>query len=177
MLTILSNWTWFWILINKTINSEGFSEYVSRFNDWIIENGIFGYKKVVLMFDNCSSHKSGDCMRLFKSLKHQVVFIPAYFPQFAPVEKCFNIVKQRIKSKARYEAINLSSRYYHRQVVDGLKCLNEKIAKNWFKEIYTEIRQCLSIWWEYETSKYGTFQPFFLIVTIFSIEFYRFQSM
>ena len=118
------------MLINKTINSKGFSEYVSRFNDWIIENSTFGYRKVVLMLDNCSSHRSGDYMRLFKSLKHQIVFIPAYPPQFAPVEMCFNIVKQRMKSKARYEVINLSNRYSHYQVLDGLKCLNEKIVKN-----------------------------------------------
>ena len=37
VLTILSNGAWVWMLINKTINSEGFSEYVSRFNDWIVE--------------------------------------------------------------------------------------------------------------------------------------------
>ena len=111
VLTILSNGAWFWMLINKTINSEGFSEYASRFNDWIIENGTFGYRKVVLMLDNCSRHRSGDCMRLFKSLKHQIVFIPAYSPQFAPVEMCFNIVKQRMKSKARYTRFHSSKRF------------------------------------------------------------------
>ena len=143
MLIILSNGAWFWMLINKTINSEGLSEYVSRFNDWIIENGTFGYRKVVLMLDDCLSHKSEDCMRLFKSLKHQIVFIPAYSPQFAPEEICFNIVRQKKKSKARYKVINLSNRYNHNQVVERLKWEN---SKNWYKGLYADIRQYVSIW-------------------------------
>ena len=98
------------------------------------------------MLDNCSSYRSGDFMILFKSLKHQIDFIPAYSPQFAPVKMCFNIVKQRMKSKGRYEVINLWNRY--NQVIDGLKCLNEKTVKNWFKELYTEVRKCLYIWCE-----------------------------
>ena len=52
---------------HKKLKFEGFSEYVSKFDDWIIKNATFGYRKVVLMLDNCPSHRSGDFMRLFKT--------------------------------------------------------------------------------------------------------------
>ena len=80
------------MLVNKTINSQRLSEYVSRLSDWIDTNNTFGYEKVLLMLNNCPSQRSEECMKLFKALKHQVIFYPAYSPQLAPIEMWFNII-------------------------------------------------------------------------------------
>ena len=109
--TILSNGAWFWLMLNQTTNSEIFSEYICKFNDWINENNYFGFKNLIIMLDNWSIHRSWNNLRLMKTMEHQIVFIPAYSPQFAPIEMWFNYVKQILKNKWRHIVWNLSNIY------------------------------------------------------------------
>ena len=142
--TILSNWEWFWLMLNQTTNSEIFSEYICKFNDWINENNYFSFKNLIIMFDNWSIHRSRNNLRLMETMEHQIVFIPAYSPQFVPIEMWFNYVKQILKNKWRHIVWNLSNMYSHNKVWETLKLLDKRIVANCFKAFYAELKRCLS---------------------------------
>ena len=144
ILTILSNGAWYWLLTNQMTNSERFSEYICRLDQWMRDNNTFGYEKLILTMDNWSSHRSQKWMKLLKNLNHQVFFNPAYTPQFAPIEMCFHYLKQRLRNRMRYEVLNLSNRFSHNKIFEVFQCFEAKVIKNWFKQFYIELKAWLS---------------------------------
>ena len=144
VLTILSNGAWYWLLLNQAMNSEIFSEYISRFNSWIKENNMFGFKNLIIMLDNWSSHRSKNNLKLLETLGHQVAFLPAYSPQFAPIEMWFNYIKQILKRRMKYEVWNLSNSQSHNKIWEIMRLLEGKIVANYFRVLCRELKRCLT---------------------------------
>ena len=143
VLTILNNGAWFWFLSNQTINSDRFSDYISKFNEWIANRGTFGFRNLIILLDNWSSHRSKKCMKLFKTMDHHIVFNPQYSPQLAPIEMWFSYIKQQLKRRMKYQTLNLSNRFSQNTMLDTLKDLNKIIVRNCFKEFYAEVKRNL----------------------------------
>ena len=61
--------------------------------DFISEN------KYVLVMDNCTSHKTEDILKYFKSNKINILFTPAYQSIFNPIELIFRGIKRMTYSK------------------------------------------------------------------------------
>ena len=53
----------------------------------------------VLILDNASFHKSSKSVELVKSAGCRLVFLPAYSPDLNPIEKCWAIMKARVREK------------------------------------------------------------------------------
>ena len=51
----------------------------------------------VIIVDNAQIHKHKDVYKLIETLKIKVVFLPAYCPELAAIEKAFAMVKYNIK--------------------------------------------------------------------------------
>ena len=56
--TIISNGAWFWTFNQGSTNSDVFLRYWWSLEKWLNENNYFGYKKAIVLLDNCSSHLS-----------------------------------------------------------------------------------------------------------------------
>ena len=54
--------------------------------NWLHSHDCFGYSEVILLLDNCSIWKSSFTFKVLQSFKFTTLFMPAYSPDFAPVE-------------------------------------------------------------------------------------------
>lgn len=84
------------MLLEGPIDAEAFQAYVKdvllptvRAGDWVI-------------LDNLSPHKTPDNVALMESTGARVLFLPAYSPDFNPIEKMWSKVKASLRAyKAR----------------------------------------------------------------------------
>ena len=60
-------------------------------------NNINIAQDAVIIVDNAQIHKHKDVYKLIETLKIKVVFLPAYCPELAAIEKAFAMVKYNIK--------------------------------------------------------------------------------
>ena len=76
ILTILSNGSWFCLIINQKMNSERFLKYMQKFTEWISSKAYFGYRKLIIMMDNWAIHRNKKNLAIMSQPDHQVMFIP-----------------------------------------------------------------------------------------------------
>ena len=48
--------------------------------------------------DNSSVHKLRNFIKTLNKMKADIIFLPAYSPQFAPIEMCFSIIKNKSRT-------------------------------------------------------------------------------
>ena len=75
---------------------------------WLNQNSIFGYKKVSILLDNCSSHRAKTTLDYLKAKNWSIFFLPPYSPQLAPVELAFNHIKSQIRFQDRETLLKFS---------------------------------------------------------------------
>ena len=86
IMAICSNGAWISKVINETIDSNNFIWFLKILISWLQSNNYFEYSQVILLLDNCSIHKSDSTISVLQRFKFTTLFIPAYSPDFAPVE-------------------------------------------------------------------------------------------
>jgi transposase len=82
----------------------------------------------IVIMDNLASHKSEKSRKLIKSKYANCLFLPAYSPDFNPIEKMWSKVKQilrGLKARTREELFDA--------VAKALSMVNENDARGWFK--------------------------------------------
>jgi transposase len=82
----------------------------------------------IVIMDNLSSHKSEKARKAVESKSANCMFLPAYSPDFNPVEKMWSKVKQLLrglKAPTREELFNA--------VAKALNMVNADDAQGWFK--------------------------------------------
>ena len=125
--------------------SEILSDYISKVDYWIRHWNIFGFKKLIIMLDSFSSHWSQKSLRLLKSLEYQIVFLPAYWLQFAQIEMWFSNINQKLKRRIGFSTLNLFSRFCHNEILEIFRFLDKKTVASYVKELYKEQKDCLSL--------------------------------
>ena len=90
------------------MNSEIFIQFLKHFEAWCFNDKSICKKKVMFLLDNCSSHRSPITAKFIEKFKINVLFIPAYSPQFAAVELAFNSIKKRLNHFIKRRTIKLS---------------------------------------------------------------------
>jgi transposase len=81
----------------------------------------------VVVMDNLSPHKNQSALELIARARAQVLFLPAYSPDFNPIEKMWSKLKAYLrKAEAR-------TREELKQTIgDALKTVTAQDARNWF---------------------------------------------
>ena len=99
--------------------------------------------KVLLILDNASIHKSKSMKKQYINEGFRVIFLPAYAPELAPIEKYFSIIKSRMLKEASGVQLSWSSD-------DTIERLSKVIAKTTREEIISlwstltrEMKSCL----------------------------------
>lgn len=81
----------------------------------------------IVIMDNLSPHKNTDTLVLIEEAGATVKFLPAYSPDFNPIEKMWSKVKEYLRAaKARTENSLFSA------IAAALKTVNKNDAENWF---------------------------------------------
>ena len=86
IMAILSNGSWITLVTSETINSSNFTWFLKMMANWFHSHDYFGYSEVILLLDNCYIRKGSSSTKVLQSFRFTTLFIPAYNPNFAPVE-------------------------------------------------------------------------------------------
>jgi transposase len=81
----------------------------------------------IVVLDNLSPHKSQPTLELIRQAGAQILFLPAYSPDFNPIEKMWSKVKNYLRSaEARTEAALIQG------IAAALQTITPQDAMNWF---------------------------------------------
>jgi transposase len=84
------------LLFNGTLNGKLFIQYIKQFLSQILNEGD------IVVLDNCTAHKVVGVKEAIKACGAKVLYLPAYSPDFNPVELLWSKVKAFLrKEKAR----------------------------------------------------------------------------
>lgn len=85
------------MIIHSTNNSEVFIFFLCCLILTYKAEGIELNRGAVLLLDNAKIHKSKSVIWFLNEMKIHTIFLPAYSPDMAPVEKYFSLMKHSIK--------------------------------------------------------------------------------
>ena len=105
IMSIFSNGCWFAMLWNTNTNSQVFLHYISKINEWLNCNKLFGYDNIYMILDNCSYHKSSETIKQLWNSEMKIVFLPPYSPSLAPIELIFEWIKIKTMQKSYWNQI------------------------------------------------------------------------
>lgn len=81
----------------------------------------------VVIMDNLSPHKSAPTLSLIARAGAEVLFLPAYSPEFNPIEKMWSKVKGSLRSaEARTHPALIEA------IAGALESITPQDARNWF---------------------------------------------
>ena len=81
----------------------------------------------MVIMDNLSPHKSEPTLSLISQLGAEVLFLPAYSPEFNPIEKMWSKVKVSLRSaEARTQPALIEA------IASALETVTPQDTKNWF---------------------------------------------
>ena len=141
VMAICSNGSWMSFLMEETINSVNFVWFIKIVHNWLISNSYFGYHEVLLLLDNWAFHKSITSTSILKTLGYTIAYLPAYSPDFAPIEMCFSILKRYLKESCKRENTKLSLRTNKIKIYNSLAKIKENTAKKLFGRLYHYINE------------------------------------
>ena len=82
------------MVVEGSTTQKVFEAYVERFLVPTLKPG------QVVIVDNLSAHKSEKAKQLIESKAARVIFLPAYSPDFNPIEEAFSKIKAMLKKTA-----------------------------------------------------------------------------
>jgi transposase len=107
--------------IDGATDTEVFRVYVRRVLSPTLRKG-----DLVIM-DNLSPHKSNLTLSLIEQAGAEVLFLPAYSPDFNPIEKMWSKVKQHLRSaEARTQPALIQA------IASALESVTPQDAMHWF---------------------------------------------
>ena len=89
IMAILNTGQWYWWVLVGTVNSGNFQLFINYLHNWLVDNNMFGKKDVSIILDNWSSHRSNSSIKTIKRSNMNIVYLPTYSPQFAPIVLIF----------------------------------------------------------------------------------------
>ena len=145
VLAICSNGSWLWFLSNQTIDGKTFVWFTKILDNWLKLYENFGYNEVIIILDNWSIHKGKLTQGLLKKLSYKVFYIPAYSPEFAPVEMSFSLLKRTLSESNKNKGIKLSFRQNLTKIYQSLQSLTSKTIKRMFGRLFKTMKDYLAI--------------------------------
>ena len=134
-MAILSNGSFIAMLTNETINSQKFILFLTQLHRLLKNNEWFEFKDVLILLDNWSIHKSAEVQTRLLQMNHKVMFLPAYTPQWAPIENWFGILKSILCKDNKASMMNLSNKLSYDIILKAMKNLKSNMIVNSFTKI------------------------------------------
>jgi transposase len=108
--------------IEGAINTEVFDLYVEHMLVPVLQPGD------ILLLDNVKFHYSAQAISLIEAAGAEVLHIPAYSPDFNPIEECISKIKETLRSrKAR------TKRKLYNALAKAIEKITAQDSLGWFK--------------------------------------------
>ena len=143
IMAICSNGAWISKVINKTIDSENFIWFIKVMISWLQSDNYFENSQIILLLDNWAIHKSNQVAALFQKVNFIILYIPAYSPDFAPVEMCFSLIKRKLYEEWKRENIRLTLKHNYTKIHDSLISIKAITIKKMLKHLYSTVKEYL----------------------------------
>ena len=140
---ICSNGSWINLIVNKTINSNYFEWFLKIMWNWLNTHDNFWYSQVMVLLDNWAIHKSKISQTWFKKMGYTIIFIPAYSPDFAPVEMWFSLIKRKLAEIGKEANSKISVKNNYAKIFDSLLPIKSKTVRNMFAKFFKTIQEHL----------------------------------
>ena len=143
VMAICSNGAWISFVLNETINSDNFIWFLKILHQWLSSHNNFDYSDVILMLDNWAFHKSSISKTFILNLGYTTIYLPAYSPDFAPIEMWFSLIKRNLSSSCKKEAIRISLKHNYNKIYSSLSTIKSSIIRKMFGNLYRNINEYL----------------------------------
>ena len=107
--------------VNAATDAEVFRSYVEQVLGPTLRPGD------LVVMDNLAPHKSEKTLAIIQAAGAEVLFLPAYSPDFNPIEKMWSKVKQSLRS-----AETRTEEELHAAIAAALEKVTANDAANWF---------------------------------------------
>ena len=94
---IISNGTYFISISNWNTTSGVFEEFLNNLKKYLASKKYFTNWRFSIILDNATYYKTKQIDKKLEEITANVWFLPAYTPQFQPVEIFFGIVKCKLR--------------------------------------------------------------------------------
>jgi transposase len=110
--------------LEGAMTSDAFAAYVRTF---LLPTLVPGQ---IVICDNLSVHKRADIRALIEGVGCELIFLPAYSPDFNPIEHAFSKLKQRLRRLAARTQETLEA-----AIADALATITTTDARHWFAHV------------------------------------------
>ena len=107
IVAITSNGDWFAMFLLKNNNASKLIDFMKKLL-WGKFDLNYDLKKTLVILDNLSIHRAKCTLNLLSKSEASFSFIPAYTPEFAPIELIFNILKMRLIKQSSSRSLKLN---------------------------------------------------------------------
>ena len=128
---------------SSTVNSSVFLAYIKSLLEYYSKRVIRDNSEVLLIMDNCPYQTAKSTREKLRKCRVNVLYLPPYWPELAPVELMFRSLKSKLKSFKDKESINYWSQDGIDLVVTTLKKIRPKEILNYWSKFYKEAKHCL----------------------------------
>jgi hypothetical protein len=108
--------------LEGAVDTVAFDSYVSRMLCSQLRPGD------VLLLDNLPVHQAGEVEQAVTEVKAEVMWLPAYSPDFSPIENCWSKVKTLVRGRAPRTPKELNA-----APADALKAVTLDDIDGWFR--------------------------------------------
>ena len=111
----------YFMMKSKTTNEDQFCEFIKLLDKQLKSRlaKIKNKRRMVVMFDNASIHKTKEVKLLVKKLGWVVFTIPPYSPELNQIEHTFGILKSKMSKR------NFNAKTIMQVVKEEIKCLHK----------------------------------------------------
>ena len=135
--------SWFAIVKESTMNSKWFWIYLKliekAFGDQINEWHVMPF----VIIDNTSIHTSKLTKKIADSLSFGIKYLPPYWPEVAPVEQVFNLIKSKFKSQHSAVSIKFDSKRGAQMILNWTSSIQLKSWLNPWLNVCKEWRRTI----------------------------------
>ena len=129
--------------ISKTNNSTNFAKYISQLKRWIELDLNKDANDTLILLDNCSIYKSKLSIEKLRNIRATIVFIPAYTPEFAPIELFFNTLKKHLTRQWRNQIVKLNSKEGTKNIWEAVAAISQSEIISYWAHAIKQIRMHL----------------------------------
>ena len=130
-------------VINGTLNSKKFTEYLDRLFKYLKDAENVDTSKIGLILDNCSVHRCREVSNYFARRNIAIILLPPYWPEFAPVELLFSLVKRNIMKIHKNECLDLFKECNRSKILKAFQKIDWSCIRNIWKPMFSKMKKSI----------------------------------
>ena len=143
-----SNGSWLAYIQTGKMTSKDFWYFLMLFNYVLNKSWALEESEVILTFDNARTHTANLTKKICTNIKPRIHFLPPYWPEVAPVEKIFGVVKSKMKSRQDYWNLDFSKEEGATKIIKTLSSLEGKTWLGAWRETIKSCRDAIVLNWK-----------------------------